>query len=131
LFSEGDVEFRTPPETRFLTETGLLRADPASAAILRSAFADCVREVAGPPLPLHLETAFAAAELVRHACWFLVSRGEPPEQVELQLPKPRDAADHLSADLLLRYLPTVERRARALDPADVLSRRLAEVLRIW
>src|SRR5262249_32629201 len=106
LFAEGDVVFSAPP-TRSRTQ------DPAAAALLRSAFEDSRRDLAGPSLPLRLEPALAAAELVRHACWFLVSHGEAPEHVErlLAFPDPRSPADHFSADLLFCYLPQIERRA--------------------
>ena len=79
-------------------------------------------------------TALAAAEWTRRACWFLVSRGEPPGVVDRALgapPAPRSAAEHLAADLTFRYLPAVHRRARAIDPGDVLALRLVEVLRRW
>src|SRR5262249_34334292 len=41
------------------------------------------------------------------------------------------AGQHLSADLLLRYLPQVHCRARALSPDDNLTRLLTGVLRQW
>lgn len=126
LFADGDVVFAAPPRRAAAN-------DPAVMALLRSAYEDCRREVAGPQLPFRPETALAAAEFLRHACWFLLSRQEPAEVVEreLRFGVPRELADHLSADVLLRYLPLVERRARALDPSDTLSRRLVEVLRAW
>jgi hypothetical protein len=126
LFADGDVVFTAPP-------TRGRQQDPAAVALLRSAFEDCRREIAGPALPLRLDTALAAAELLRHACWFLLSHGEPPGQVEqsLEFRQPKDATDHLSGDLLLRYLPQVERRARAIDPSDPLSVGLRRILRTW
>jgi MoxR-vWA-beta-propeller ternary system domain bpX4 len=44
---------------------------------------------------------------------------------------PQSPAQHLSADLLLRFLPPVYRRARALDPGDPLGGILEKVLRQW
>jgi len=44
---------------------------------------------------------------------------------------PDAPAAHLSADLVLRFLPQVHRRARALDPADPLVMILERVLRQW
>jgi MoxR-vWA-beta-propeller ternary system domain bpX4 len=41
------------------------------------------------------------------------------------------ASQHLSADLLLRYLPQILRRARGLDPVDPLADIVAETLRRW
>jgi len=126
LLSAGEVVFREPP----VPDKEEL---PAVTELLRRAHAQEVLEVAGPPLDFQPRPALAAAELVRQACWFLVHRGEPPEEVErrLKLEPPESPGDHLSADLALRYLPQVYRRARALAPDDGLTLRLAEVLRQW
>ena len=96
--------------------------------VLRIAHAESV-QIAGPArVP---PRALMAAEFLRQACWLLVSRNEPPSRWnDAQLGEPA-RADHLSADVVLRYLPLVERRARALAPDDLLSRRLADVLQIW
>jgi hypothetical protein len=89
--------------------------------------------VAGPPLAFDADVALAAAEFVRQACWFLVHRGEPDEEVarRLTLPPPASDAQHLSADLVLRFLPGVQARAQALAPDDPLAVILKEVLRQW
>ena len=42
-----------------------------------------------------------------------------------------DAAHHLSADLMLRYLPQILKRARGLDPSDPLVGLLEDVLKRW
>lgn len=106
----------------------------AATAVLAAAFADAVLDVAGPPLGFEASAALAAAEFVGRACWFLVSRSEPAEMVERALPlpppPPRPAA-HLSADLTLRFLPALHRRARALAVDDVLTRALERTLREW
>ncbi|QDV35066.1 hypothetical protein [Tautonia plasticadhaerens] len=129
LFGEGRVSFTGPPPP------SPAEAERSEAlGPLRRAFADDLMDLAGPPLPIDGPAALAAAEWTRLACWFLVSRGAPPEVVDRALappPPPRSAAAHLSADLTFRYLPGVHRRARAIDPGDVLASRLAEVLRRW
>ncbi len=108
---------------------------PADALdVLRVAHADYRLTLAGPPPEFDANTALAAAELVRHACWFLADRGQTEEEVEkaLVMPHPpRSADEHFSADLLLRFLPQLHRRARALDPADRLTASLATRLREW
>jgi hypothetical protein len=129
LFGEGRVAFCSPPAP---APAGADRAE--AIGVLRRAFAEDLMELAGPPLAIDEAAALAAAEWTRRACWFLASRAEPPEVVEEALelpPPPGSAAAHLSADLTFRYLPGVLRRARAIDPADVLAARLAEVLRAW
>jgi hypothetical protein len=67
------------------------------------------------------------------ACWFLLEHDEPPATLErLLVLSPRNAAAaHLSADLTLRYLPQIHRRARSLAVDDVLPRLLAKILREW
>ncbi len=108
--------------------------DPEAAAVLEQAFADQRLTVAGPLIDFDAPTALAAAALVRRACRFLVNRNQPAAELAgaLAMPgPPRTPAQHLSADLTLRFLPQVHRRARALDPADPLPARLAEVLRRW
>jgi hypothetical protein len=129
LFGEGRVAFSSPPMP---ASTGAERSE--AVGVLRRTFAEDLMELAGPPLAIDETVALAAAEWTRRACWFLVSRGEPPEVVDEALklpPTPRSAAAHLSADLTFGYLPGVYRRARAIDPGDVLAARLAEVLRAW
>jgi hypothetical protein len=125
LLTDGSAVLRSRPVVR--------RQDQrAAAARLEAAYAGYRLDVAGPALPFDGPAALAAAEGLWLACWFLLQRGEPPEEVEkaLALPAPpATAAEHLSADLVLRFLPSVHRRARAIDPADVLSGWLTRVLR--
>lgn len=105
-----------------------------AVAVLEKAHAVDALDLAGPPPPFVPAVALAAAELVRQACWFLVSRDEGRDELdralELPRPLPRDPG-HASADLSLRYLPGLLRRARAIDPGDPLADRLATVLRGW
>jgi len=78
--------------------------------------------------------AIEAAEVVRQACWALVDREERAEELRrrFRMPQsPTTPAHHLSADLLLRYLPQVLKRARGLDPTDPLVEILGEILRRW
>src|SRR5438270_4560145 len=110
-------------------------AERAEARVLLAdAYDDYRLDVARPPLPFDAATALGTAERLWLACWFLVRRDEPPEAVERALappPPPASAAHHLSADLVLRFLPQVHRRARALDAVDGLTRRLTEWLQDW
>ena len=109
---------------------------PIRAALtqLKSAYTAYALDVAGPAVPFDPPTALAAAKVVQQACWFLVCRDEPDEAIDkgLALPgPPSSAAQHLSADLTLRYLSQIHRRAFALGPEDRLTNRLAELLRQW
>jgi hypothetical protein len=127
LLREGRAVLREPPETS-------CRRDTQAAGVLREAFAAYRLGMAGPAIDFDEKAALAAGELVRQACWALVSRGQTEAEIKrrLEMPGgPRSPAQHLSADLVLRYLPQVHRRARALDPGDVLPGLLANVLRRW
>jgi hypothetical protein len=127
LLYEGKVVLRDRPQP----STG---RQPEVIELLGRAYADYQLQVARPPLDFDGPIALAAAELVRQASWFLVSHEQPPEELDRRLTMPgppRSAAQHLSADLVLRLLPQVHRRARAIDPADPLPGLLATVLRQW
>jgi hypothetical protein len=102
--------------------------------LLRRAYASHRLSVAGPLIPFDAPAAQSAAAFVLHACWFSVSRAEPDAVLERCLTLPAAVAtpaQHLSADLLLRFLPQLHRRARAHNPEDRLTTLLAEVLRRW
>lgn len=127
LFSEGVVAYREPPESASPD-------DYAAQSVLERAFAAQQLQVAGPALTFSLAPAAAAAALLWRAGWFLFSRQEPEEVLNrlLTMPGPPVAAeDHLSADVILRYLPALYRRAHSADQNDCLVRRLATVLRQW
>jgi hypothetical protein len=122
----GTVVFRAPPIPSAAEH-------PAALEVLRQGFTTHALDIAGPPLDFHAGAALAAAELVRQACWFLVHRDEPPAEAEqrITLPPPGTPTEHLSADVTLRFLPQVHRRARALAAADALTVRLETLLRQW
>jgi hypothetical protein len=126
LLVEGSVVLDRPPQVG--------AADRAAGVdLLAAAFADHRLDVAGPPPAFDADAAAASAELVWLACWFLVHRGDEPAVMEkaLAFSTPGNASQHLSADLTLRFLPQVHRRARGLAVGDPLSGQLARVLRAW
>lgn len=125
LLHDGKVAFRAPPAP-----------EPVAAEVrqlLEEAYATYRLQVAGDLLPFVAEPALAAAEVVRQSCWFLLSHDEEVVELNrrLRLPPPRGPADHLSADMLLRYLPQVHQRARTRAADDPLRHRLVEILRHW
>jgi hypothetical protein len=127
LFETGEVVLRDRPGSPPDEEVAVRQ-------ILGTAFDNHRLSVAGPLLSFDADSAFAAARLLTDACWFLVSHGEPDSEVQRSLVMPRpptSAQQHLSADLLFRYLPLVHRRARASAPDDVLTRLLTDLLRQW
>jgi MoxR-vWA-beta-propeller ternary system domain bpX4 len=125
LFDRGEIVFRAPPRDR---------PSAQAVAILAEAFQAHAPNVAGPPIPFDPATATAAAEFLRQASWALVNRDEHAKELKrrLKLPgPPLTPSQHLSADLVLRYVPQILRRARGLDAADPLLEILAQVLRSW
>ena len=123
LFATGEARLTARPEVDHRRE---------AVGVLRRAFAEYRLDVAGPPIEFDEEAGLAAALFTARACWFVVSRDDPPEEVTKSLappPDPTTPAAHLSADLTLRYAVTVHRRAKAQNPEDVLTRGLAETLR--
>ncbi len=103
----------------------LAAARDAVTAVLRRAFERHTLDVAGPALAFDPNAAFAAAELLAAACWRQAS-GEPGPALP-GLPEPGSAGAHLSADVALRLLPDVWRRAAGSG----LAAELEAVLRAW
>ena len=97
--------------------------------LLHSAFRTRSLDLAGPPIDFHPNTAMRAAQTVAAACWRVVS-GEGGPDLELTC-EPRSAGEHLSADVTLRFLPAVYRRARAQDRVGPLAGALESILRAW
>jgi hypothetical protein len=128
LLYEGRIVFRERPAAASFKEK------ERAAELLERAYAGYRLDVAGPPIPFVGEIACAAGELVRQASWALVNHGDRIEDLGRRVVMPRGPkrpADHLSADLVLRFLPQVVRRARAIDPSDPLVEILTGVLRQW
>ncbi len=97
---------------------------------LRAAFDRHALRVAGPPLPFAEDTAWQAAVFLAAACWRLVGDDDPPPPLPPFPREPATAADHLSADVTLRLLPAVRRRARAKGDGE-LGDEVAAALRRW
>ena len=101
---------------------------------LAEAFAEHSLNVAGPPIAFERRVAMEASRLFMQAAIALVDHSETPEVLSSRLRMsrvPHTAADHLSADIVFRYLPHLLRRARASRPDDPLVVMLTQVLRQW
>jgi hypothetical protein len=125
LLDEGSVRLRQLPR--------LAAGERDSVgALLADAFVPYRLDVAGPAIAFAPEIALQAVEWLALSCWFLLHRGEPDEEVSrclTTLPAPQSAGEHLSADLVFRFLPQIHRRAHAVNPKDPLTLRLEEMLR--
>ncbi len=129
LFDHGTIVFRSPP-----APLDPLSLCPDTIAALAIAFDAHRLTVAGPPIAFDPACAIAAAELVRQSSWALMNRGLHLKEINKRwnMPvSPTTAAQHLSADLTLRYMPQILLRARALDSSDPLVNRIAAILRRW
>jgi hypothetical protein len=127
LLTEGEAVLRERPVAK-------TAEDSAAHAVLAGAYQTYLLEIAGPPIPFDGETAICAAECVRQACWFLVRHEEPEEELTRRVAMPghpNSASKHLSADIVLRFLPQVYQRARALAADDPLPALLSDILRRW
>jgi hypothetical protein len=127
LLDEGRIVFRSAsaPHDRPLAQ---------DVAILERAYETYRLAVAGPGIPFDPAVAYSAAELIRQASWALVNHDDRISDLKkcLTMPiEPATPAHHLSADLMLRYLPQILRRARGLDPTDPLIHLLESLLRRW
>jgi MoxR-vWA-beta-propeller ternary system domain bpX4 len=103
-------------------------------ALLAEAFDTFALSVAGARIAFDARTACEAAELVRQSGWAMVQRDDRLADLKRRLKMtgpPQTPSQHLSADLMLRFVPQIIKRARGLDPSDPLSGLLGEVLRRW
>jgi len=129
LLWQGEAHFHERPPVQVSP-----KEQGEAAALLEQAFAVHRLEVAGPVIAFDRDTAVKAGELVRQAAWLLVDRSVPETELgkALQaLPPPVSPAQHLSGDLVLRFLPAILRRAKVRGPEDVLTIFLTDILRTW
>jgi hypothetical protein len=127
LLDQGKIVFRSA------TRPGD-RPTPAAVAVLAEAFETYSLAVAGPGIAFDPTIAYAAAECLRQSSWALVNHDDRVGDLKkrLKMPvTPVTPSHHLSADLTLRHLPQVLRRARGLDPMDALLELVENMLRRW
>lgn len=109
-------------------------AEPGNAAdvlpVLERAFQIYRQEIAGPLIDFHPQVAISAAALIHLSAWRLLASSSAEDRIEMP-GQPRTAAEHLSADMLLRFVPQLLRRARNLTPAEDLVKSLEDTLRRW
>jgi len=127
LFKTGEIVFDRRPAPNAAERAHDVR-------FLEEEFERYALTIPGSRLRFDAQVALAAAEMLRQAAWFLVSRDEPDSEVarlvEMRV-SPENASQHLSADLLLRFAPQLLKRARAIAPGDVLAQKLESNLRRW
>jgi hypothetical protein len=127
LLHHGKIVFRS-------ATTPTDRPTPAAIAVLAEAFQTYSLALAGPRNAFDPEIACVAAEFLRQSSWALVNRDDRVGDLKKRLKMPGSPvtpSHHLSADLTLRHLGQVLRRARGLDPSDPLLELMGDVLRRW
>lgn len=125
VLHEGRIHLQAPPANA---------DDPAALAVLRRAYDAHCLSVAGPMLPLDEKAVLAAGRLLEWAAWYYLNPDlsiDAPEKKLCMPTLPAKPEQHLSADLVLRFLPTLHRRAKALMRDDVLPASLEKTLREW
>lgn len=124
LLFEGRIHMQAPPAPA---------VGPDARNVLRQAYDAHKVSIAGPLLPFDEKTALAGALLLERAAWYFLNPGLPIEKPEmLNMPGvPMTLEQHLSADLVLRFAPTIHRRARAMMKEDALPLALEKTLREW
>jgi len=126
-FGDGRVTYDGPPER------SLMRSQHAENLLWR-----CWREYSltlpGKAPDFSIDTAYAAAEMLRFSGWHILSPGADQDEIKASVKLP-DASDspteQISADLLLRALPALHTRARQRQPRSALTLRLEEIIRAW
>jgi hypothetical protein len=125
LLENGEAVISGPPVQNAKEES-------AALTVLARAFDNLNLDLAGPALTFDSVAALSAAHYVAAACWSLFVQNPAAAPLDLQsLGEPRTSDAHLSADVTLRYLPTVHRRAMTRAQNDPLAIALAAVLRQW
>lgn len=127
LFTRGEVVFRKKPLFERVDQP-----DPEVLRVLEHEYQRYTLDLPGKPPALNADVAYRAAVLLHDACWFLLSRDEEDDDVLRRIQWEGTAntpAQHYSADLCLRFAERVHRRAKALNPEDVLVKSLEGVLR--
>lgn len=134
-----------PSFLNMLFEHGRIRV-PAFAPVAEAEFADAREVLAefetgyrqalpGEPPEFLVETACWSAAVLYRSCQCLVYRELDVQQTlppqTTPVPGPRQAAQHYSADVVLRFLPDAWRLSRDVARGDPLVKFLHELARSW
>lgn len=122
---DGRIHLRTQPADG---------DDPEAPEVLRHAYDLYSLSIAGPRLPLDEKVALSAARLLQWSAWYFLNPEVPiaaPDKILCMPMVPTTPEEHVSADLTLRFVPTLYRRAKAVMQNDVLPIALERVLREW
>lgn len=127
LFTSGEIVFKRAPDAP-------PDNDLETKRVLEHAFKRYSLDLAGPPSRLDLSIAERAADVTRRACWLTLSNVEDEDEIKHIMRfegTPQNAAQHLSADLCLRFLPRIHNRLRAAKPDDAVVGIIENILKRW
>jgi hypothetical protein len=99
--------------------------------LLHEAFGRHALDVAGPAIPFDADAAIGSAVTLAQACWELIAGDDDTPFPLAVKSEPSSPAAHLSADLTLRFLADVYRRARAQNAGGKLTSEIERLLRSW
>lgn len=88
-------------------------------------------DLAGPPIPLDVDSALWAARTLAAVCWEVATGQPDPPKKAIAEPKPNSPATHFSVDLFFRFLPKALQRARVAGMSESLVERLELLLNQW
>lgn len=98
--------------------------------LLRETFDRVSLDIAGPALEFDRDTGVWAAQVLASACWRTFGDEGLPMLLDCER-EPTTPAAHLSADVILRLLPAVYRRAKSRGPSESLVVELEQIARRW
>jgi hypothetical protein len=81
--------------------------------------------------PFHQPAALWAAKIIYFGAQLLLFREETAKDISVLFPKynnQKTAAEHLSADICLRFLPYLVNKLKEIDPEDLLIKRMETIM---
>ncbi len=128
LLDHGEAVFKLPPV--------LPKSTSEESAILQNAHCTYSLQLAGPMVPFSANIASLAGRVVLEASWAFLNPSPDHYNNLTALQsfrklRPTSPGDHLSADLVLRFLVTVYRRALLRDSESALTTDLREIFLDW
>lgn len=126
LLYEGRLVFRECPRTD--------ASSPEAIRQLETAFDAYRLDIAGTAIEFDAATAIEVSSIVIRTGWALVNHDLPDAEMRRWVSmshRPMNPSQHLTADLLFRFLPQLHRRALVHRGAEPLAERLGAILREW
>ncbi len=124
LFREGTLR----------VEADRLTSDAGVRQVLERAFDVFTLDLAGPRLECDFALSAHAGKILYELAWYFTHPAEDGRAAESRFRweiANATIAQHVSVDLVFRYLPTLYRRVRAIHARDFLTPVIENLLRSW